>query len=218
MRAGFFAIGLALAGISPAFAAGTVGDYDALLLSLSWSPSFCEGRITPEQQCDPQRRIRPFGLVVHGLWPQYDREGEKGYPDQCIVVDKVPEALVEAMLPLMPSQDLMNHEWRKHGSCYSTAPEPYFAEVQRLYESFVVPERLITPETMQKVATNTLRQDIRQANPALPEDGFILRCSREKLQEIRICYDQDSEPMACPSMVQKQDNCGDTVRIPAVRP
>lgn len=218
MRAGFFALVLALAGYGPAFAAGTVGDYDALLLSLSWSPSFCEGRTTPEQQCDPDQRLRPFGLVVHGLWPQYDRDSEEGYPNQCALVDKVPDTLVKAMLPLMPSQNLMNHEWRKHGSCFSTAPELYFAEVQRLYEAFVVPERLIAPETMQKVATDTLRQDIHQANPALPEDGFILRCSREKLQEIRVCYDRDSEPAACPSMVQKQDNCGDTVRIPAVRP
>src|SRR5450830_1812920 len=50
------------------------GEFDFYVLSLSWSPSFCEeasergngGR--SQAQCGG----RPFSFVVHGLWPQYE--------------------------------------------------------------------------------------------------------------------------------------------------
>ena len=55
------------------------GQFDFYVLSLSWSPSFCESageRGTPPQQ---QCAARPYSFVVHGLWPQY----EKGFPEFC---------------------------------------------------------------------------------------------------------------------------------------
>jgi ribonuclease T2 len=51
------------------------GQFDFYVLSLSWSPSFCEGREenggggrSQQIQCGG----RPFSFVVHGLWPQYE--------------------------------------------------------------------------------------------------------------------------------------------------
>src|SRR5260370_41677566 len=57
----------------------TPGEFDYYVLSLSWSPSFCEqaeergnsGR-SQQTQCGG----RPFSFVVHGPWPQYER----GFP------------------------------------------------------------------------------------------------------------------------------------------
>jgi len=54
------------------------GNSNFYVLSLSWSPSFCEqagDRKSAQQQCGE----RPFSFVVHGLWPQY----EKGFPEFC---------------------------------------------------------------------------------------------------------------------------------------
>ena len=56
------------------------GEFDFYVLSLSWSPSFCEaaaerGNTGRSQQA--QCGERPFSFVVHGLWPQYER----GYPE-----------------------------------------------------------------------------------------------------------------------------------------
>jgi ribonuclease T2 len=50
------------------------GKFDYYVLSLSWSPSFCETATgnARRQQCG----ARPFSFVVHGLWPQYER----GFP------------------------------------------------------------------------------------------------------------------------------------------
>ena len=55
------------------------GQFDFYVLSLSWSPSFCEASgergTPPQQQCG----ARPYSFVVHGLWPQY----ENGFPEFC---------------------------------------------------------------------------------------------------------------------------------------
>src|SRR5215475_2239605 len=54
------------------------GKFDFYLLSLSWSPTFCEtagDRKSAQQQCGE----RPYSFVVHGLWPQYER----GFPEFC---------------------------------------------------------------------------------------------------------------------------------------
>src|SRR4051794_17362205 len=64
------------------------GEFDFYVLSLSWSPSYCEASAErpstasptsqrPDQQCAE----RPYAFVVHGLWPQYER----GFPEYCQV-------------------------------------------------------------------------------------------------------------------------------------
>src|SRR5258706_11928768 len=57
------------------------GEFDFYVLSLSWSPSFCEQ--ASERGSGGRSQIqcggRPYSFVVHGLWPQY----EHGFPDYC---------------------------------------------------------------------------------------------------------------------------------------
>ncbi|MCC2111314.1 MAG: hypothetical protein KDJ16_04705, partial [Hyphomicrobiales bacterium] len=53
---------------------GAPGDFDYYVLSLSWSPSYCEAEGDPrEPQCRKERPSRRYAFVVHGLWPQYER-------------------------------------------------------------------------------------------------------------------------------------------------
>src|ERR1700676_4796019 len=58
------------------------GEFDFYVLSLSWSPSFCEeaSERGNEGRSQVQCGGRPFSFVVHGLWPQY----EHGFPDYCV--------------------------------------------------------------------------------------------------------------------------------------
>src|ERR1044072_2158162 len=58
------------------------GEFDFYVLSLSWSPSFCEAaseRGNKGRSQVAQCGGRPFSFVVHGLWPQYER----GFPEFC---------------------------------------------------------------------------------------------------------------------------------------
>src|SRR5207248_3566868 len=79
------------------------GEFDFYVLSLSWSPSYCEeaserGRNGRSQQI--QCGERPFSFVVHGLWPQYER----GFPDYCQRPSpRLDRNIVSSMLDLMPA-------------------------------------------------------------------------------------------------------------------
>jgi ribonuclease T2 len=55
------------------------GEFDFYVLSLSWSPSFCEEASERGNSGRSQAQCggRPFSFVVHGLWPQYER----GFPE-----------------------------------------------------------------------------------------------------------------------------------------
>src|SRR5208337_4753142 len=88
------------------------GEFDFYVLSLSWSPSFCEeaaergngGR--SQAQCGG----RPFSFVVHGLWPQYER----GFPEYCQRPSpRLAREIMTSMLDLMPAPGLIFNEWDK---------------------------------------------------------------------------------------------------------
>src|ERR1700745_1038331 len=55
------------------------GEFDFYVLSLSWSPSFCEEAAERGGRSQIQCGGRPYAFVVHGLWPQY----ENGFPEYC---------------------------------------------------------------------------------------------------------------------------------------
>ena len=86
-------------------------EFDYYVLSLSWSPSWCEyeGDAKNSEQCDPDK---DFGWSLHGLWPQYHR----GYPSFCQTAQRQPSRQdTNAMTDIMGSSGLAWHQWKKHG-------------------------------------------------------------------------------------------------------
>src|SRR5215471_16547798 len=102
------------------------GQFDFYVLSLSWSPSYCEAsaerspnQMAGDQQCGERR----YSFVVHGLWPQY----EKGFPEFCqIPAPRLDRGIVSSMLDLMPSPRLIFHEWDRHGTCSGLSARAFF--------------------------------------------------------------------------------------------
>ena len=78
--------------------------FDFYVLALSWSPSYCEaaGDDANRQQCE---QPRPYGFIVHGLWPQF----EHGYPEFCPTERSlfVPQEELAGLYDLMPSAGLI---------------------------------------------------------------------------------------------------------------
>jgi ribonuclease I len=113
------------------------GKFDFYVMSLSWSPGFCAtpaGR-NDDTQCGPQRH---FAFVLHGLWPQYEK---RGWPHDCGGGERPDSAVVDAVLPIMPSPKLVNHEWSKHGTCSGLSPKEYFDEAGEAFRSVKIPMR-----------------------------------------------------------------------------
>lgn len=164
---------------------GQAGDFDYYVLALSWSPQFCadagRARANP-LQCEANR----FGLVVHGLWPQYrDRPGKQDWPQYCQPSQALPEALLRRHLCRQPSPVLMNCQWAKHGSCSGMSAPAYFAATERLAAALVLPD---LPRGEQRAGD--LLASLAKANAAagLRQEHMAVIAKDGALSEIRICY------------------------------
>jgi len=196
-----------LATVTVTRADSTPGRFDYYLLSLSWSPEYCaKVHRDDEMQC-----ARPYAFVVHGLWPQ----DEHGWPSDCPSRERVPDATIERMLPLMPNRGLIIHEWRRHGTCSGFRADAYFSLVEQVYHSINIPARYQRMTTALNVATAELRRDFLTANPAMPKKALILQCSGSYLQEVRICLDRELKPRACSS--EQRNRCGSSVLLRPIR-
>ncbi len=179
-------------------AAAQERPFDAFVLALSWSPSWCQD---PEQaeraplQCSPRR---PFGWIVHGLWPQAD-----GQPVRCPQSrERVPEALVSQMLPWMPSAGLIGQQWRSHGSCTGLTQERYFFAIRAARARIIAPD----PQSLWpagRVAPADLERAFVQANPGLDARAIAVTCREGALAEVRVCFDRRLRFAACPGVDER---------------
>ncbi|BCD68650.1 hypothetical protein [Nitratiruptor sp. YY09-18] len=105
------------------------------VLAINWYPSVC--KVHHYKTCKKPLPFWQNHLTLHGLWPkkQYcnvpirwkllDKRGYWNHIDL-----KLPPQLQALLLQYMPGSavGLHNHEWVKHGSCYSHDPQKYFLD------------------------------------------------------------------------------------------
>src|SRR5947208_252351 len=144
------------------------GKFDFFVLSLSWSPSFCESAgergEPPQLQCG----TRPFSFVVHGLWPQYER----GFPEFCQQpAPRLDRNVVSSMLDLMPAPNLVFNEWNKHGTCLGPNPRAYFETVRKARAAVKIPEEYVEPGKTLTVTPDEVEAAFVKANPGLNPDS-----------------------------------------------
>ncbi len=203
-------LALSLAGAAMARERAAPGRFDYYLLSLSWSPAHCatEGERAEPTQCAPGRR---FGFVVHGLWPQYER----GWPQYCARTGRLAAETIERMLPIMPSRDLIAHQWRKHGTCQGGDAEAYFATIRQAFARVRIPAPLTAPPAPVATTVAELERLFARANPGLDGDMIAVRCTGRRLAEVQICLDKDLDYRPCAPDVR--DRCRGTVTVPPTR-
>src|SRR5260370_3793720 len=173
------------------------GHFAFYVLSLSWSPSFCEAageRGTPSQQ---QCGARPYSFVVHGLWPQYER----GFPEFCQQpAPRLDRNIVASMLDLMHAPRLIFNEWDRHGTCSGLSPNAYFENVRKARAAVKIPDAYIAPSAALTVSPDEVEEAFVQANPGLSRDGIAVTCRSRRLGEVRICLGKDLRFRACPDI------------------
>lgn len=170
--------------------------FDFYVLSLSWSPSYCEaeGADANRQQCAPGR---PYAFVVHGLWPQY----ETGYPESCPTDEpSVADTTLRSLYDLMPSAGLIRHQWRKHGTCSGLSQDDYFAVLRAAREKVAIPAAYRRLDAYRTVDPDAVERDFLAANGGLEEEGVAVTCDRRFLREVRICMTRDLSFRSCPEV------------------
>src|ERR1700716_4112907 len=119
------------------------GEFDFYVLSLSWSPSFCEAASERGNSGRSQAAKcggRPFSFVVHGLWPQYER----GFPEYCQRPSpRLDRNIMSSMLDLMPAPGLIFNEWDKHGTCSGLGARGYFETIRKARATVKIPDEFL---------------------------------------------------------------------------
>jgi len=196
-------LGAAAPAACSAGAPAAPAPFDYWVLALSWSPQYCASNGSPnEPQC-----TRDYNFVVHGLWPQY----ETGYPRDCGRVRAVPDEWIERMLPLMPSERLIDHEWRKHGACSGLDVQEYFQQTERARRRVAIPKAYEAPAQPIRTGVREIERQFVDANPGLTPEAIALSCSGRWLSEARICLDHEFGFRACGTDVR--DRCRGEVMI-----
>ena len=201
-----------LLGMSVANAEGEEsGDFDYYVLSLSWTPSWCEteGDARESDQCKPDQG---FGFTLHGLWPQY----EKGWPSYCRHnFRQATRAETAAVADIMGTSGLAWHQWKKHGSCAGMSAADYFDLSRKAYDSIARSELLRELGREVDITANVVEQAFLEANPELNADQIEITCKNGNIQEARICLDKALNPRQCTFL---RASCGTgTYDLPPIR-
>jgi ribonuclease T2 len=194
---------LALALVRPA-PSQQAGKFDYYLLALSWSPEFCYSH-PDSPECS-----KHLGLIVHGLWPQYN--GSSTGPEHC--GNQPGPANPNSLLDIMPTVSLVEHEWTTHGTCSGLNANDYFALLRRVFTNFHPPPTLQHPNRQSIVRLADLKHAIAQSNPGLNESEIVLTCRGRYLSEVELCLSKDGKPQPCSALRQCQ---GPSVFVSAIR-
>jgi ribonuclease T2 len=187
----------------------SIGEFDYYLVSLSWSPSFCETHPAEKEQCGE----RGFGFVLHGVWPQYLR----GYgPQHCAANQQPDDTTILHTLAFMPSRHLVQHEWDTHGACTGISPAEYFALADRAFASVKIPGAFAAAQNAAQLSAKDVAHAFIAANPGMDDSMLAVTCNRQELSEVRICMDKNLQLQTCGKGVTSQCPSG-ALRIPLVR-
>ena len=180
------------------------GKFDYYLLALSWSPEFCHSH-QDSPECS-----KHLGLIVHGLWPQYN--GSNTGPEHCS--QQPGPSNPDSLLDILPTTSLIDHEWVTHGVCSGMSADDYFGFIRKLYSNFHVPPQLQHPNRQSVVRVADLKHAIAQANPGMNESEIALACSSRYLSAVELCLTKDGKPQPCSSLRECR---GSSIFIPAVQ-
>lgn len=174
--------------------------FDFYVLSLSWSPTFCDSDAGRDNraQCGTGKR---FGWVVHGLWPQ----NERGYPQDCDSPEgsRVPETIARGIIDLMPGLGLIGHQWRKHGTCSGLSMADYFALVRQARDKILIPPQVSSVRQPLPISPAALEQAFIRSNPGLDRSAVAVTCDNRRVDEVRICLDTSLAFRTCPEVDQR---------------
>jgi ribonuclease T2 len=192
------------------------GQFDFYVLSLSWSPSFCDAvteRSADSAARQPECGDKPYAFIVHGLWPQY----EKGFPEYCQnPAPRLDRNVVSSMIDLMPSPRLIFREWDRHGVCSGLPARAYFETMRKARATVKIPDDYLDLKQPRTVTPGEVEDAFIAANPGLTHDAIAVGCDAKRLNEVRICLSKDLKFRDCAEVDQRACR-RDQVLMPRVR-
>jgi ribonuclease T2 len=171
--------------------------FDFYVLALSWSPSYCQDSGAAKRDVIQCAGTRPFAFVVHGLWPQFER----GYPRSCRSAQQRPsQSDIRAMLDVMPSERLVQHEWETHGTCSGLSARDYLKVVRAAAQAVTIPSDFDGATQWRRISAGEVEAAFVSSNPDMTEAGIGVAKRGNLLSEVRVCLTLELKPRTCPEV------------------
>ena len=101
------------------------------------------------------------------------------------------------MRPIMGSQGLALHAWRKHGTCAGLSTDDYFLASRAALKAIRKPDPLALSLSEQRFALASLKASVLRDNPQVQPQNLVVTCRKRLLHELRICLDKTLSPRHC---------------------
>ncbi len=188
--------------------------FDFYVLSLSWSPTYCQDPNARKRDAVQCAGPRPFAFVVHGLWPQFER----GYPRACRTNQTRPSmSQARAMLDVMPSERLVQYQWETHGTCSGLSGPDYLEVTRAAAKAVIVPDAYASAPDWRRVQAGEVEAAFTAANTGMNARGIAVTKRGNNLAEVRVCLTLDLKPRACEEVDQDGVSAGTRLSLPPSR-
>lgn len=176
--------------------------HDSYVLAVTWQPGFCEhnkaGPNKPECKAMESGKLMVTNFTLHGLWPNKEECGiDYG---KCNGADMdLSASTVDYLKPWMPNfyygTQFGSYEWNKHGVCQTAmTDDEYFIFAADLVKSFNDSEagEYIRNNAGGEVSRKEFYGKLtNEYGIKTVENNFILTCSGEFLEEVRVALPRD---------------------------
>mmetsp|Transcript_2471 Transcript_2471/g.5402 ORF Transcript_2471/g.5402 Transcript_2471/m.5402 type:complete len:467 (-) Transcript_2471:2809-4209(-) len=222
--------------------------YDYLLLDLMWNPTFCNAfedghdfTLThmPAMRCSSSLSE---GLSIHGLWPSWydgfgaccNATGSNRPLDPNEVMHSWDDDLWVRMLQdwydptfhdSRSDEDVgcqicyaQNHEWQKHGLCYTDSPEEYFRAGLDMYTMLEEQRKQINSMNGTTISVEDIEALFpKKVNVVCDPQASTNTNTYQTFSELQICFTDERTMIDCPTATYESSwttACKHTILIP----
>ena len=102
--------------------------------------------------------------------------------------------MIDDIRDIMPSKNLIIHEYRAHGTCSGLEPAQYFRLARDLYERVSIPQRFSGADRGLRLTENEIEAEFLKSNSWLKPNMIVVSCRAQNLLDVRICFGRDLFP------------------------
>ena len=129
----------------------------------------------------------------------------------------VPQSVIDDIRDIMPSKNLIIHEYRAHGTCSGLEPAQYFGLARDLYERISIPPRFSGADRGLRLTESEIETEFLKFNAWLKPNMIVVSCRAQNLLDVRICFGRDLFPKPCGPNEERRICRAGAINVPAAR-
>ena len=184
-------------------------------LTIQLSPAACSLMSGNQRQCRDD-----YWLSVQDFRLEYPAgvSAPVCRPVSALLLSPIQENLVSRIIP---DRAVRQRIWQQSGGCTARSPTDFFRLISSNVDMLKLPG-VFRAQRDVVVQERTLRQQFRQANRGMQDDGFYYACEfspqrkRKILTSVHVCFDVAGRLSRCPGFASRPLTCDSSIYIQGI--